>query len=335
MVRKGAGAPEGRTRMLGIDVSKQDLRCCWLTADRRQPVWEGTVPNSPTGLDRLLRQTPPALPWVVEPTGQYSRLVEQVAHQAGRQLLHAPPNAAKAFLRAVSPRAKTDRLDSRGLAQYALAVPLRAYSPKSPVVEQIEQLLAARAGISQSLSRLGQQRRALPAAAAPLEAALATLQAERDELDRQLRQRCPREMAEIITRFRAVPGIGAVTATAVAACLQSKPFRHADQFVAFVGLDVQVRDSGQRRGQRTLTKQGDAELRRLLYLCAMANRRSRDPDNPFAQQYARERAKGLSTTGALCAVARKLARTCWSLYTHGTTYDPARVQQQPNQRGCC
>ena len=83
---------------------------------------------------------------------------------------------------------------------------------------------------------------------------------------------------------------------------------------------------------RRLTKQGDGELRRLLYLAAQANLRSRN--SPFKAQYERERAKGLSSTAALaalCAVARKLARLAWSLHKHGSTYDPNRVHQQ-NQR---
>lgn len=119
-----------------------------------------------------------------------------------------------------------------------------------------------------------------------------------------------------------------MTAATVAACLSSKHFAHPDQFVAYCGWDVQVRASGQHRGRGRLSQQGDAELRRLFYLCAQANLRRRDPANPFKQQYARERAKGLPSTAALCAVARKLARTCWSLVTHGTTYDPARVHRQ-------
>ncbi len=125
-----------------------------------------------------------------------------------------------------------------------------------------------------------------------------------------------------------------MTAVAVARCLTTKQFAHPDQFVAYIGLDVRVRESGQRRGQRTLTHQGDAELRRLLYLCALANVRARDATNPFKVQYEREREKGLATTAALCAVARKLARVCWSLAAHGTQYEATRVQQQPvSKRG--
>jgi hypothetical protein len=89
--------------------------------------------------------------------------------------------------------------------------------------------------------------------------------------------------------------------------------------------------SGERRGKGRLAKSGDAELRRLLFLAARASLRS--PTSPFRAQYERERAKGLAPTAAVCVVARKLARLCWSLWKHQTKYDPQRVYQQPAASG--
>ena len=126
-----------------------------------------------------------------------------------------------------------------------------------------------------------------------------------------------------MARLQQVPGIGPVTAARVAARLAASEFTHSDQFVAFIGLDIRVRQSGQRKGHQGLTKQGDAELRRLFYLCAQATLRARE--SPFVAQYEREQQKGLAKTAALCAVARKLARLCWSLARHGSDYDPTRV----------
>jgi transposase len=313
--------------VLGIDVSKATLSSALLDGPSRQVQWELTVPNTDAGVSTLLARTPPQCPWVLEPTGQYSTPVARQAQAAGRRVLLAPPKQAKAFLAAVRPRAKTDRLDSQGLALYALAVALRPYPLKAPAMETVDQLLAARRGLSQSLARLRQQRSALPLAAGPLDAAITALREQQAALDRQLATHAPVAGGSVVAALDGVPGVGPVTAAAVASCLQSKSFGHPDQFVAYVGLDVRVRDSGQRRGQRTLSHQGDAELRRLLFLCAQANLRSRDPHNPFKVQYARERAKGLPSTAALCAVARKLARTCWSLSRHGTTYDATRVHR--------
>ena len=88
--------------------------------------------------------------------------------------------------------------------------------------------------------------------------------------------------------LRAVPGFGPVTAAALAACLVDKQFTHPDQFVASLGLDIRVHQSGRRIGQFGLSKHGDAELRRLLYIAALGAAQSRD--TTFATRYARPRA---------------------------------------------
>jgi len=316
--------------MLGIDVSKRELTATWLDEPTQQARWTTTVANTPSGIQQLLERTPDASSWVVEPTGIYSRLVVAQGQQAGRIVLLAPPKHARDYLRSRHPRAKTDRIDSVGLARYAHTEALRPFPRKTPAVETVEQLLTARKGVSQAISQLRQQRSVLPAAAETLAGAIADLQARQAALDRQITAASrDTPLAPPMAALDAIPGIGPVTAAAVAVCLETKQFSHPDQFVAYIGLDIRVADSGQRHGRGSLSRQGHAELRRLLYLCAQANQRSRDPDNPFKRQYAAEQAKGLSTTAALCAVARKLARTCWSIHKHGTTYDPTRVHRQP------
>ena len=51
-------------------------------------------------------------------------------------------------------------------------------------------------------------------------------------------------------------------------------FSNVDPFIAFVGLDVRVRQSGRWQGRRKLTKSGDGEIRRLLFNAAMQARRN-------------------------------------------------------------
>ena len=75
--------------------------------------------------------------------------------------------------------------------------------------------------------------------------------------------------------------------------------------------------SAKRRG----SKRGPAELRRLLYIAAMAAVRTK----LWKPVYGHYRAKGLSTTAALVIIARRIARTAWSVYTHKTDFDPKRV----------
>jgi transposase len=240
----------------------------------------------------------------------------------------ASPRHAQQFLRSIQSRAKTDRLDSVGLALFAAAVPLPPYPIKPDAVEQLDQLLAARKGIAQAITSLRLRVASLPHAATPLSKAIAELETQRKELDRQIREQTAKEeeLEPLVQALQQVPGIGLVTATAAVARLKAKEFSHPDQFVAYIGLDVGVRQSGARAGETGLTKQGDAELRRLFFLCAKANLRV--VGSPFRAQYERELKKGLSATAALNAVARKLARLCWSLVKHQSTYDPDRVYKQ-------
>ena len=310
--------------MIGIDVSKATLAATRLDPLTGAVCWELTVPNTPIGIARLLAKTPAGTPWVVEPTGRYSQTVAVHAAARDQVVLLAQPKRAKAFLTALSPRAKTDRLDSRGLARYGLAVSLRPYPLKPPLMDQLDQLLAARTGIARALAQLRQQQDALPEAAAHLATAVAGLQTQRAALDAAIATRAADLPA--VAQLDRVPGVGPVIAAALASCLTAKAFPTPDSFVAYIGLDPRVHDSGAHRGQRALSKQGNAELRRLLYLAAQANLRV--VASPFREQYDRERAKGLSSTAALNAVARKLARVCWSLVRHHASYDPNLVYQQ-------
>lgn len=198
-------------------------------------------------------------------------------------------------------------------------------------MERLQELLRARRGLSKAIATLKLQLATLPAAAQPLQRSIAVLGQERDVLDAEIAALTDDPTAfPQVARLEAVPGIGRLTAATLAACLQQKNFTHPDQFVAFVGLDVAVRQSGQRFGEAGLTREGDAELRRLLFLAALTNVRC--SGSPFKALYEKHRAKGRPTTAAACAVARKLAKVCWSLCKHETTYDPLRVTQQGQRR---
>lgn len=325
---QGSGGGK-ESSLIGIDVAKASLSAALVDPTTRRLVWERVYPHTPAGIRSLLEHTPCEMPWVLEPTGRYSLAVAQQGRAAHRTVLLAPARRAKAFLASIQSRAKTDRVDSRGLALYGLSVPLRPYPIKSESVEHLDQLLAARRGLSQALMSLTQQQAALPYAVAALQPAVAALKAQRQALDSRIAALTAQgEEFSLVSALAGVPGIGPVTAAAVASCLRHKVFAHPDAFVAHIGLDVRIHASGKRKGQRGLSKQGDPELRRLLFLCARATLLAKV--SPFKAQYERELAKGLSKTAALCAIARKMARMCWSMARHGTSFDADRVYRHPS-----
>src|SRR3954452_4711237 len=251
--------------MLGVDVGKAELHGTWRDPETRRIRWQGAVPNTTTGIETLLRQVP-GTPLVVEPTGRYGELLIRTAQAAGREVLLAAPRKARAFLWSEQPRAKTDRVESAGLALYGLTGRLRPYLLPSPAVDQVKQLLAARRGLSRSLTSLRQQRATLPLAADVLTPAITALEQQIAALDRQMKRALASStepasqralpaaaaavppatapdtteapaapqghtLAAAATAPDAIPGIGPVTAAALAACLVDKPFTHPDQFV--------------------------------------------------------------------------------------------------------
>ncbi len=129
------------------------------------------------------------------------------------------------------------------------------------------------------------------------------------------------ERKQNYTRLCTITGIGPVVGTALVNTLERVPLKSADAFVAFTGLDPRPDDSGQHRGKRRLSKRGPAELRRLLYMAAMSAIKTKT----WRPLYDHYRAKGLSSTAALVILARRIARTAWSIYTHKTEFDPGRL----------
>lgn len=108
------------------------------------------------------------------------------------------------------------------------------------------------------------------------------------------------------------------TALAMVTTDQRAQFCNDDAFIACMGMDVRVRESGPYRGRRQLTKKGEPELRRLLFNAAMQGRR-----NPHWQAYYLAlRERGLSSTAAFIALGRKIARLCFILLSKETSFEP-------------
>ena len=321
--------------VLGIDVSKASLTCTLLDSQTRKQLWQREVKNNAAGWKQLLKLTPEQAAWIVEPTGRYSEGVARQARSAGRDVRLAQPRAAKFFLRGMQDRAKTDKLDSAGLALYGACCSLKPFPLKSEMHDELDQLLLARKGLSQSLKEWNARQKSLPRAASALAPAIAMLNDQIKQLDDQIAALTQSPDAETerwaIKELQKVPGIGPVVAPSIVSRLTSKSFAHSDQFVAYCGLDIRVKQSGQKENRIALTKQGDAELRRLLYIAAKASICAKE--SPFKAQYEREQAKGLSKTAALCSIARKMARLCWAIVKNKASYNPDRIYDQSTIQG--
>jgi transposase len=110
-----------------------------------------------------------------------------------------------------------------------------------------------------------------------------------------------------LKRCTNVEGIGFLTGARLIATFQRGDFKNADAFIAFLGMDLRVSQSGQKDGRR-----------RLLHNAAISA--SRTP--AWKSFYEEQRNRGFSTTQALVILARKLARVVFALLKGQSEYQP-------------
>jgi len=103
-------------------------------------------------------------------------------------------------------------------------------------------------------------------------------------------------------------------------------FTRIDQVVAYVGLDLQVTQSGKWKGQTKLSKQGSGRVRRILYLAALRSIHLKT--SPFGAYYQRLVARGMKKGMAVVVVMRKMLMVAVHLIQTEERYDPGKVAMQ-------
>ena len=302
---------------IGVDVSKHTLEI-----SHEQTAEVIRLENTPEAIGSWLADLPsqPIL-IAMEPTNTFHLDLLQAAHRAGHTIYLIDGYRLNRYRDSIGQRAKTDANDARLLLRYLQREQddLRPWTPPPKGYVQLQRLLRRRARLVQAHTALRQSLSAVP----DLKQASQALFAQLDQLERLLVTKLTQLIREVgwaedQRRCQAIEGVGPLSAIALATTYHRGAFSGSDAFVAFIGLDVRVRDSGRMRGQRKLTKKGDPEIRRLLYLAAMTACRS----PTWRPAYERMRARGFASTQALVALARKLARIAFALLKNQSEYQP-------------
>jgi len=126
------------------------------------------------------------------------------------------------------------------------------------------------------------------------------------------------------THLQQISGIGPLTASAVDAC----HFKNGRQLAAWLGLTPREYSSGQTRNLGRISKRGDVYVRMLLIhgarsaLSAALALRHKSPDKlNRLQRWATVLNDRVGIHKATVAMANKLARICWAMWTHGDDYN--------------
>lgn len=307
---------------IGVDVSKAELVIAELGADgafahRRLA---NTIAAAEAYVGELLARGF-AGRVVVESTGHHQWPIVLAAADAGLDVRLLNPLQAAARRQGRVRKTKTDRIDAEVLAEMAwterrLPAPFTRSRAAIALRQQLQLLGQLERSIQQLQATLAAQREASeraavapPATLAGLEASLADLQGQRRALQREC-DALARELADhqVAAACARLPGITAGCGRLLASVLDPSAARHG--WVAYVGLDVSVFQTGQFEGRGRLSKRGLPYLRKRLYQAAWGAAMNTAAGRRY---YDALRQRGRHHKEALVMIARKLLRAAHAL----------------------
>lgn len=284
------------------------------------------------------------------------------AQRSGHTVTLLPPAYVRPYVR----RNKTDRTDAEALLEATRSgeipsVPVKNVTQQTLVaVHRIrEQWMATRtARINALRGILREQGLLLPAGAGPALRAIPALLEDAESplttplcrmislIYQEVRQleacigaleRELRAMADadpVVIRLREIPGIGLLTATALVGTVgHIHAFRRARQFASWLGLTPREYSSGARRRLGSISKRGDVYLRCLLTHGARAVLHAAHRRTNARQPVIRLHEWALTVQArrghnkATIAVANKLGRIVWAVWTRDVEFDPCCGRQ--------
>lgn len=302
--------------IIGADVSSRSIDLAW----HGDPQAATTIDNTATAIDAWLDQQSAPVCLAVESTGSYHIELVERAHAQGLTVYLVNPFQLAHYRKGVGVRSKTDLADAQLLARYLAHErdQLRAWQPPPKGQRRAWQLLRRRAKLVKARDMLNQSFSGLRGFRQEYQALCRQLRQLEQALEKQLIQLLTRQgWKQDYGRCLSIPGIGPLSAAALVAAYHRGEFRCADAFVAFLGLDIRLRQSGKSQGRSKLTKQGDPEARRILHNAAVTAGR-----HHFKPYYERLLARGMAPVQAHVALTRKLVRIAFSLIRNGREFDP-------------
>jgi transposase len=318
---------EPKSDILGIDISKAkfDVALIKAGADKvKNKVFDNTAAGFEQLQQWLMSQDVTQLHSCMEATSTYGNALARFLFELGYEVSIVNPSRTKAFGRSQLSRTKTDRTDAKTIARFCAALTPALWTPPPIEVEQLQALVHR----LDNLKAMQQQERNRLETADTIVVEAITTHIEflaqqivatealiRDHFDRYPHLKAQRDL------ITSIPGIAQATATAILAEIRDlSAFESADQLAAFAGLTPSEFSSGSSiHGKPRLSKIGNRNLRKVLYMPALVARRY----NPLIRTFCeRLLAKGKSKMAVIGAAMHKLLRQVFGVLKSGQPFDP-------------
>jgi len=318
---------------VGIDISKAKFDVCFLASKEIHKAYK----NNAKGISGLIKYLKAAqdkadFKIVMESTGRYHFLPALMLSEESFDVRVINPLIAKRYYSSFIRKVKTDKADARVLAQIALQEKdlARAFSSSKEALG-IRQKMGLIASLEKSLQSLRTSLGGYFECQEKL--TIESSQAEKNirdlvfDLAKQVKQLEKEMIALILAQvsnsdkhktLRTIPGYSNTVAALVAQFLDLSCTHHK-QWIAYLGLDISIRQSGTWRGKGKITKRGNPYLRKRLYQAAWGATMNYPEIRAY---YDYLKASGRNHVEALIIISRKLLRIAFTILKNNTVYDP-------------
>lgn len=318
--------------VLGIDVSKDELAVALSDEDSFS---EAVFSNDPPGHRRLIRwlnkHAEQPVHACLEATGLYAFPVAEHLHTSGHRVSLVNPARTAAFAKSELQRNKTDRVDARMLAEFCRSRKPASWTPPGPAFTQLQALVRH----LEDLQIMRQAEHSRLTSGVQLQSVIANLRQHIAFLDDQI-ETVKAEIGRHIDKhpklkrqkelLASIKGIGELTAAYLLGEIPDfHVFENAKQLTAFAGLNPSQRQSGKWRGRSSLSKIGNAHLRRALFMPALVAKQH----NPIVRAFCRQlEHNGKSRAQTNGAAMRKLLHIAFGVIKNDQPFDPNYGRQQ-------
>ncbi len=321
---------------LGIDISKDSLDT-YLLSQSKHKQFANSVKGYKDLKNWLVKQELKLSDahLVMEATGVYWEKSAHWLYTQGASLSVTNPASVKYFAKSELRRGKTDKMDAQLLAVYGNKMQPKLWHPESKTIQELRLMTRERAELVKERTAEGNRlhahsKRELTSniVIKLCKARLKLIKQQIADLDKAIKKvLLSQELSERTAVLISIPGIALTTAAVLLAETSGMNFLTAKQLTAYTGIAPEPNQSGKRVGRSSISKTGNARIRRALYMSAL----TASSRGHFKAFYERLIKNNKAPKAAMTAVARKLLVTAFALVDSKQTYDPNYLFKYKNK----
>jgi hypothetical protein len=312
-------------KIIGIDISKQVFDVSFLEGN----LWKHKVlSNKLLGFEKLMTFIEKEDIVVMEASGTYYLPLAEYLYSQGINVVVENPLSIKRYAQSRLKRAKTDKADSKVIAEYGKKNldELSLWNPESKTCIRIRQMHTRIQMIQKQTSQTYNQLEAFRSSGfldekleIEMNNSIEQLRLGKEMLESEIEKLALEEFGETIECLTSIPGIGMKTAIMLIVITDNfKKFEHHKQLIAFVGFSPRIYESGSSvRGKSSICKMGKSQIRKLLYLCSWSAKRW---NKKCREMYERLIKNGKAERVAKIALANKLLKQAFAIGKNKVKY---------------